>query len=207
MATYSDNFNRSDEGIEDSANWAEHETGENINVVSNQLEYDLPSTNYLDGWAVYQSACDSDDLYVQIKFVDWSDNPTGFSTYSNVGILARSPGTSTKTWYTCVVKLQNTNLLKLQTAKFVASSYTAIDTSASTGAVSTGDTIKIECDGTSIEGLINDTNELGPTTDSSISGQNYGGVAFDHGEDNDVTATFDDWAMGDLGILILMDAA
>ena len=102
MATYTDNFNRSNRSLHGDSNWVYWgDGGYQFDIVSNECVISHDGAGNQDDYIRWQQDLDSDDHYVQAKYVS-DDVSTGFT---NNGVYGRKEDNSTETYYCAWVRL------------------------------------------------------------------------------------------------------
>jgi len=195
MATVSDNFNRTDENLDGSTasgggTWVEFENTA-WRVVSNRAWTERLGS-FADHSARLDVALDGDDHEVEATLAE--DNAPGASFF-NTGLIARKEDNSTKTFYAFVAALVVGDYVLV---KFVAGSFTSLDTGIATPTVT--DVMRLKCDGSAIAGYVDEVEDVSDT-DSSIAGAGYiqVGLTQDHGNESG-DASLDDFSGTDLAV-------
>jgi pectate lyase len=126
----------------------------------------------------------------------WETNTFGDDQYSQAVAIARNnfpgvvcrwtSGTGTGNWY----RLSWASATTVQLAKFTNGSFGAI-TTATVPSFTSGDVIRLECEGTNLRGYVNSTEYIN-TTDSSFTTGKVGIFGYHHGD------ILDTWEGGDL---------
>jgi hypothetical protein len=113
---------------------------------------------------------------------------------NKLGVTARSStdGHGARDMYRCYVYEDNTTTIVLE--KSVNDVVTSLGTA--TPAFANGNTVEIECTGTSISGLVNGVVVIGPVTDAALS-TGKPGVTGEMGFSTNILG--DDWEAGNLG--------
>jgi hypothetical protein len=184
MAT--DDFNRSNESLDASANWTERKG--DWEVISN--EAGMPTTSANQSVAKFDnSGLSSADYYIQALVIPPTDTDAAFS-----GIVARQADYSTDGsdgyfgWLRASI---NTVYLY----KVVSEGFTLLDSGAVT-IDSGGHTVYLEVNGTSITLKVDGTT-YATATDSSISAKGNGGLSVNNAS---TTYRWDDYEQDSLGV-------
>lgn len=191
MATYSDDFNRTNASTL-GTNWSQG--AGTTGITSNQAV--AADTSYDECW--YTSSCSGNDNYAEVTVPSGSLYSTGFR---QVRVECRGNGTSTG--YCAVLTRSGGDWIR-DLVRRVSDADTSI-VSPSTAAVTLPATIRVEASGSTIRYLFNGS-ELFSVTDTGITtGVRVGLTIYD----NTITGgavTADDWAGGDLGTSVSITA-
>ena len=175
MATYSDNFNRSDTGANAGwgANWTHSPANTGFEVLSNQGR---TVSNFTERLARYTGGASANNQFSKATVASLSGDG-----YAYVAVRAADLSN-------CYVGgFLSSNQVRL--TKIVSGVGTNLGTTSVT--FSTNDTIEIRADGTSISLYVNDGLQIGPITDTDLSSGSPGIYTLN-------SNTFDDWSGGDL---------
>lgn len=179
---FTDDFNRANGGLETSTDWTEVIAGAgSADIVANALEIGGA------GFGEYLTLCEqalANDQYAQIQVAAL---PTG--GYNETAIGARLTDNGNGSWDGYVFRLRSTGLVDL--VRIDAGAKT--DLPATTLTVNDGDVLRLECQGTTLRGLVNGI-EQATTTDN---GHGTGRAGIYRVVDNNTT-TFDSFEAGDL---------
>lgn len=137
-----------------------------FNIVSNQAKRTTTSTSRIRA----ESTLATDDFEIWATLVDLTNTGTGTGLCS---VMGRKDNGTTTTNYAFGANNDDT-ASGYQTDKVVAGSRTTLATS--TQDQVDNDVIKLRMDGSSITGLVNDVIVVGPTTDTEITTNTYGGI-------------------------------
>lgn len=158
-ATITDNFNRANEALGDSANWSEVQGG--FNIVSNQVATGSNATAGQWRSARYEADLDSDDHYAEIEWLTAENS-------NSLGAVTCRYSPSAATYYLGGQRQSQSRIDKVVTGSI---------TSLATGSGGTpSKTVKLEVDGSALELFFNDVSALN-TTDTSITGNLRAGIA------------------------------
>ena len=172
-----ENFNRSDEALQDSSDWAVVDGS--LAIVSNEIDPNSTGGNI----GIWQSDSFDDDQYAQMVL---SDRPANFN-YIGAGVRLTGTGSTDTDGYVAYV---SSNALKLE--RFDNDTITNLGTDSTV--YNDGDTVKIESNGSTIRALIDDVEKLSNTDSTHTSGA--AGIA---GYWNQ-TSKGDDWEGGNLSV-------
>ena len=150
-ATFTDNFNRGNETLETSSNWANVAGAMNVNT--NQCDVQTDKSIYR-----CESAMDTDDHYAQCDLVTRDQKP---------GINARMSEVSSTTWDAYHMRRAET---QWQIYEVTNNSFTEIDTDNTTAEPATPYTMRVTADGSTITGDL-DGSEIMNATDTALTGQ------------------------------------
>lgn len=162
MAVITDDFNRTDEDLEASANWSlVSGVAGDFFIVGNQLKM-IASTCYY----IHNSGCGDQDHYSQMDVLNDLEASAQF------GVCCRmDPATSDGDGYMMMVDGYASQIARLRRTDGLSRS----TLSSTTAAVTNGDTLYVEAEGSAIEGQIVGV-ETEATTDTT-----YSGAGKDHG--------------------------
>lgn len=184
-ATITDDFNRANESLGDSANWTNVSTGDATDVVSNQLQNAATAVSY---YSYTGSAASGDDQYCQIDVTS-----TG---YQQCGPQVRMLGSGANaSGYMAYWQGDSANLVRIRrTNTSAAPGRTTL--ASNTGVTENTPIVRIEVEGSGLDALIDGASKV-TTTDTTYpasSTRRVGGIYFySSGQ------TADDWEFGDLG--------
>ena len=137
----------------------------------------------------------TDDHYVQVTLAA----QTYVDSNLEIAPIARKNSTATKTFYmfeTRRVDVPATNVHQLY--KAVSATYTQLGSDVPDDVV-VGEVVRISCDGSSIEGLLDGVSKI-IVTDTAITGNLRGGIfGFNNGDTNVIDV--DNWSAADIGAL------
>lgn len=169
QTTIADNFNRANENLEASADWAllsGVSGAASFDILSNQCREDLGLSDR--GAAQHQTSLSSDDHYAQVT-IEALVAPA--STRSDGGAYARlSSNTGKHNGYVYQATIESDSAIKGRIFKSTGTAPTATVLVDETETIVVTDTIRVEADGSSITGKINGTITAGPTTDTALTG-------------------------------------
>ncbi len=137
-----------------------------------------------------ESAMATDNHYVQATLGAATESGAGFA---RCGVVGRKDNSTTRTYYTLFADLDATNW---ETGKRIAGTYTSLATSTQNPAQN--DVMKLVVDGSSVTGVVNGLIVLGPTTDTAITGNTYGGL-YSGGNGTTLLCIEDNWSIADNG--------
>ena len=158
--SYTDDFNRSNEELGDSANWTE--VAGDWEVISNEVGIGA-SGHYQ---ARFEQDLSSDDHYAQIDITTWGGSS---GTGAHIDPVARFAA-ALWTGYSAITRRSDN---EINVYKIVSGSYTTLTATGIT--FSLPDTIKIEADGSSIKSYFNGV-EKSDDTDATITGNTRTGL-------------------------------
>lgn len=167
-ATFTDSFNGADANLTGDLTWTEF-TGTNWTRTGNVARAGSSTASAAEARAEHDTA--TDDQSVQ---ADQTYNYTA-SGQVRCSVLARKDATGTRTYYGYGVQ-RDTGVDTYRIIHRVAGSPTTIADSAAT--TSSGTTIKLVVDGTSLSGYVNGAIVVGPVTDATISGNTRAGIVY-----------------------------
>lgn len=180
MATYSDNFNRSDTGSNAGwgANWQHYTGGSSSNT----------------GWEILSNQGRCVASFTQ-RAALWNGGAVANDQFSKAAVQALSGDGAA---YVCVRATDDNNCYRggwlssgtARLSKVIAGVSTTLGSASLT--FSAGDTIEVRASGTSISLYVNDVLQVGPITDSDLSSGRPGFQILNAHD-------FDNWTGGDLG--------
>jgi hypothetical protein len=186
MATYTEDFDGADKaGVGYDLTWTEFEASHFENA-SNEIKI---SGSAGRAGVRCDSELDGDDHYVKAIYRSYNKQ----SDFVGMGPIGRKDNTGTITYYYWRIA-EGTGWDNHNLTKMVGGSETNLDNSGESPVVD--ETLKLECDGSSIKGYVNDV-EKASASDSAITGNTYGGFYGGTYHNSDYV-TFDDWEAGDL---------
>lgn len=167
-ATFTDSFNGADANLAGDLTWTEF-TGTNWTRTSNVARAASSTASAAEARAEHDT--DTDDQSVQ------ADQTYNYTAAGQVrcSVLARKDATGTRTYYGYGVQ-RDAGVDTYRIIHRVAGSPTTLADSAAT--TSSGTTIKLVVDGTSLSGYVNGALVVGPVTDGTISGNTRAGIVY-----------------------------
>lgn len=195
--TVSDDFNRANENLEDSANWSLLQKSNGLDssyVVNSNVCRPDDNTNAND-FAQHQTALSTDDHFAEIDIASLTA-PSGTRSYGGPMVRCHGDGSSKAQGYSYQATIDNVSAIKGRLIMLPAGGQTTLIDEAET--ISLNDTIECEADGSDITGKINGATTAGPTTDTTYSGQLQLGLdcRIDQGVAGDIE--LDNFSGGDL---------
>lgn len=178
--TLSDNFNRANSSL-DAGSWTEI-VGD-WSVVSNQASLGTGSTFSI---ARYQSDLSSDDHYSEAACYTSAD--AGYT-----GTMARKDSSSTQNFYASEIQWAENNVTCFKRISGATTNLNLVSLS-----VTSPGTIRLRCDGSTIETYINGVLRAS-ATDSAVTGNLRCGL---WGYNSGGTTTWDDWVAEDLAVAV-----
>lgn len=139
------------------------------------------------------SALAGDAHWAQATLVELTADNSGTT---RCGPIARKDNSSTRTFYSFVGSMNNSLYIDYETRKRVGGTLTAIATD-TTDPVA-GEVMRIYVDGSSISGYVNGVLRVGPTTDTSITGNTYAGMAYSSNNPTTQSCILDDFSAQDI---------
>ncbi|MCC7484560.1 MAG: hypothetical protein IT529_06180 [Burkholderiales bacterium] len=184
--TITESFNKSNSTtLGPDLTWAELEN--NLEVYSSQCRQ---VNTFVTASARADSDLSSSDHYAQIDTV----NQAAYNGMSS-GVIARKDSTSTATYYLYRLYYSDGTTFALQAFKVISGTATQLGSNYVLGAsISNPDTVRVQCDGSTISGQHNGT-ERHSVTDTAISGNTRCGVRL---SDHAINTAVDDFEAGDL---------
>ncbi|HEU0020873.1 MAG TPA: hypothetical protein VFR55_04270 [Dehalococcoidia bacterium] len=161
----SDDFNRTDENVEDNANW-EVLTGSLV-IVTNEVTYDVQNGHDNFIWA---SDLASDDMYSQVDVTTLDDPPAAGDIQTGVGALVRGffDGSGLDCYQARLTRFSTVGGAdRLRLVKYVNNTFTQLAQTNQT--ISVPDTVKVEADGSTITSFFNGA-QVDQVTDTAITG-------------------------------------
>jgi hypothetical protein len=163
-SAFTDDFNRSDEALETSSDWTEvvAEAG-SADIVSNQIQIG----SAVEAFGNYMTMCEAtlaDDQYAQVEIIAKVSGG-----YDETAVCARVTDNGGGDWDGYIFRYTSAgaiNLIRIDGAS-------KTDLTTVSFAVSPGDVMRIECEGTTIRGLVNGTVRTS-VTDSTHTGGKAG---------------------------------
>ena len=167
----SDDFNRSNENLEVSANWSLLGSGSgtpSLVVNSNRCREDSisPSASY----GQHQTALSSDDHFAEID-IEVLTAPSSTRSYGASNTRMSDNGSAELNSYTYEATITSASATLGRLKKFTGAGPTATVLADESETINLGDTIRVESDGSDITGKINGVITAGPVTDTSLSGE------------------------------------
>lgn len=162
--TYTESFTKADGALGGDNTWNDFHGTSVYTVASNEA-----TKGAAFGASRLDSALSSDDHYAKATIANITAGDR------SIGVGARMTGDATVTYYLSITD----NITNAETWKWVSGSLQSILTD--TGSFATGDVIEIECDGSTITRKKNGSSQSSGT-DTSITGNLYGGLASVHAQ-------------------------
>ncbi len=166
--------------------WTENQ-GICWSIVSNQASCSANSQN--EAWM--NASLDTVNHSVTLTLVSLEAN----ASLTRCGPIARKANSSTRTYYFWYADA-NTGGAEYSLAKRVAGTFTQLTNN--TQDPVNGDVLKLPVDGSSLSGYVNGVLLAGPTTDTSIAGNTYLGLAFNSASGSARTCTVDNLIGADI---------
>jgi hypothetical protein len=135
----------------------------------------------------------SDDHWAQATLISATSDGSGVV---RCGPIARQDGSTTRTYYTFAAGHSSSVFTDYETRKRVSGSLTVISSNATDPVA--GEVIRIYVDGSNISGYVNGALRVGPTTDTSITGNTYTGVAYSSNNATTQSCVLDDFSAVDI---------
>lgn len=178
-------FNCSDNGALTCVHTWTETSGTGWAIVSNRANSAITTASE----ARNDSTLATDDMQISATYIAHSRTGGGFS---RCGVIGRKDGTNTRTYYALHADLAATGW---ETLKRVATTPTSLATN--TQDPTANDVMRLEVDGSSVTGYVNSVAILGPTTDTDITGNLFGGV-YSHSDGSAHSCTLDLWNGADV---------
>lgn len=186
----SDNFNRTNEALEDSANWTKVLGNASLQVVSNELSqtHTTNDTSYNS----YQTALATANHFAELS-IEEHGVPGGLRSWW--GAIVRGDNTADN--HLIFQSTKTTSATQRRLIKRVSGSNTTLVDTSETHSLP--EIYRLEFSGTLFTTLIASVIQDGPTTETDLGGNLYVGLAgYRGGEATFPTMRADDWAGGDL---------
>lgn len=139
------------------------------------------------------SALAGESHWAQATLVSMTADNSGTT---RCGPMARKDNSSTRTFYTFAGSMSNSLYVDFETRKRIGGTLTTIATD-TTDPVA-GDVLQIYVDGSSISGYVNGVLRVGPTTDTSITGNTYTGIAYSSNNTTTQSCVLDNFSAQDI---------
>ena len=171
QTSVSDDFNRSNENLEASANWSLLDPGvDTASLVVNSNRCREDTLTAASSWGQHQTALSSDDHYGEID-IEVLTAPSATRNFGAGATRVSDNGSGDVNCYTYEATIDSGSTINGRISKFTGAgdpAFTTLVDEAET--ISLSDTIRCEADGSDVTGKINGSTTAGPTTDTDLSG-------------------------------------